>query len=146
MKKIILWILVIIWMVVIFYFSSQNAIESTNNSRAIINSAKIIDKYQTTENKKEEMIEKADLYFREFAHACEFLILSIFICLLLKNYNLKSKKILIISILICLIYSCIDEFHQLFVHGRSFELKDILLDNIGSVIGNTIFYIFNRRK
>ena len=34
---------------------------------------------------------------------------------------------------ICFLYACTDEFHQLFIAGRSAEIKDVLIDSFGSL-------------
>lgn len=139
-KKIIMFILVLSWMGLIFYFSSQDAQKSTNQSRAIINKTNIIDNSKTKEEKENEIV-MVDSYFRKFAHAGVFFVLSILVCFLIKEYTLDIKKIIIISFIICFIYSCSDEIHQLYVYGRSAELKDVLIDNIGACFGYLIFYL-----
>ena len=146
MKKIILWILVISWMGFIFYLSNDNAVESTNKSRAIINSTKIIEKYDVNENEKEILISNADNQLRKVAHSVVFCVLGFLVCLLLKEYNLKFSKIVFYCILACFLYSLSDECHQLFIEGRSAELSDIILDNIGSIIGIFLFYLFGYKK
>ena len=34
---------------------------------------------------------------------------------------------------ICFLYACTDELHQLFIAGRSAEIKDVLIDSFGSL-------------
>jgi len=142
-RKIFLIILVLSWMGLIFYFSSQNAQDSTSQSRGVLEKTNIIKKYEEnkSEAEKELIISTTDLYFRKLAHIAEFLVLSVLVCFLIKEYTLDIKKILLISFIICLIYSCSDELHQLFVLGRSAELMDVFIDNIGCFIGYIIFYI-----
>ena len=146
-KKIFLWILVLSWMGLIFYFSSRNSEQSTNQSRAIINKTNIIEKYEKdkTPAEKEEIMSKVDTAFRKVAHASVFLVLSVLVCFLVKEYTLNIKKILIISAIICFLYACSDEIHQLYVIGRSGEVKDVLIDNIGALIGYIIFYLSGKK-
>lgn len=141
MKRILLWLLVIVWMCLIFYFSSENSTESTNKSRGIINSTNIVEKYESTNEGKERLLEALDVYFRKFAHGSVYLVLAVLVCFLIKDYTLDIKKILLISFIVCFIYSCSDEIHQLYVPGRSGEIRDIIIDNIGSIIGLLIFYL-----
>ena len=141
MKKIMLWILVISCMGVIFYFSSENAEKSTENSRSIITNTKIIENKASNETEKELIIQKADIELRIFAHAFEYFTLSILVCFLIKEYNTNIKSILLISFLICFIYSCSDEIHQLYVIGRSCEFSDIIVDNMGTIFGELLFYL-----
>ena len=53
----------------------------------------------------------------------------------LKDYYNINYKYCLISLLICYIYSCTDEFHQLFIPGRSGKLVDTFIDLFGSAIG-----------
>ena len=141
MKKILLWILVISWMALIFYFSSDNAAESTNKSRGIINSTNIITHYEETKEGQEKLLETLDVYFRKAAHASVYLVLSVLVCFLIKEYTLDIKKILLFAFIISLLYSVSDEIHQLYVPGRSGEFRDVIIDNIGTVLGLLIFYL-----
>lgn len=45
------------------------------------------------------------------------------------------KKVL----LFCACYACTDEFHQLFIPGRSGEIRDICIDCLGACIGFLLF-------
>ena len=140
MKKILLWILVLAWMGLIFYFSAQNAQQSTNQSRSIINKTNIVD-HEKTEVEQEKEIESLDSILRKTAHAGVFLVLGVLVCFLLKEYTLDIRKILLISFVFCLLYACSDEIHQLYVSGRSGEVRDVLIDSMGLIIGLLIFYL-----
>ena len=48
--------------------------------------------------------------------------------------------ILWMILIFCFIYACTDEFHQLFVMGRSCEMRDVLIDTLGSFVGILIYY------
>jgi VanZ family protein len=146
-NKIIKWILVILWMGVIFYFSSRDYIESTNQSQGIINKTIIVEIYEKANNVNEETaLENVDRITRKVAHGIEYLILAILICSLLYEYNLSMKKIIIISFIVCFLYSCTDELHQLFILGRSGEIRDVIIDNIGTLLGCFSYLLFRRRK
>jgi len=47
---------------------------------------------------------------------------------------------------ICFIYACTDEIHQYFVPGRAFELVDIGLDTLGSVIAAAVLLIILKHQ
>ena len=146
-KKIFLWILVISWMALIFYFSAQNAESSTNQSRAIVDKTIVVDKYSEnkSEEEKEELRESIDRVLRKVAHASVFFVLAILVWFLVKEYTLDIKKILLIGIIICFLYSCSDEIHQLYVIGRSGEVRDVIIDNIGACFGYLVFYLSGRK-
>ena len=39
------------------------------------------------------------------------------------------------ALLICAVYAATDELHQMFVQGRSCEVRDILIDSLGALTG-----------
>ncbi|HEY0285091.1 MAG TPA: VanZ family protein [Vicinamibacterales bacterium] len=46
-----------------------------------------------------------------------------------------SRRAVLLAILISSLYGVSDEYHQLFVPGRTFDVLDMLADAIGSVVG-----------
>lgn len=122
-------------MFLIFLMSSFDATESANQSNFIVN---IITNIFKIEN-----IEVLSFIIRKLAHFTEYLILG-FLTINMLNKNDISKKYLI-SILICLIYATSDEIHQLFVPGRACQLRDILIDSIGSITGVYLYKLINTK-
>ena len=150
MKKIISIILLVLWMCLIFYFSNQPSYDSDKASNGVIDKLiNIVEKVSNYEFNEEELnIINKNLVFpvRKSAHFTIYLILGILFYNLIRLYMNNNFKILIISILMCVIYACSDEIHQLFVFGRSGEIRDVLIDSIGSLIGILIIYTFYKRK
>ena len=147
-KKIVLFILVLFWMGLIFFFSHQKSVQSDNLSNGLIDKIINVVEYfkgsDFTDNQIELIYKYAVFPIRKLAHFMIYLILGILIYNLLKQYRISN--ILIVSILICLIYALTDEIHQLFVFGRSGELKDVLIDIIGSSVGIFInYHIINKK-
>lgn len=128
-------IIVIIWMLLIFIMSSFDATESTNQSNFIVN---II-----TDIFKIENIELLSFIIRKLAHFTEYLILG-FLTINMLNKNDISKKYLI-SIIICIIYATSDEIHQIFVPGRACQIRDVLIDSIGSITGVYLYKLINTK-
>lgn len=142
MNKIIYTILIITWMFIIFMFSNQPANESSKLSDGFISTTignlyKIFDK-NVTEEKLTQIKEKYTTPVRKTAHFSIYLVLGILTTLLIKEYNIENKKQILFAVLICLLYATSDEIHQLFVPGRSGEIKDILIDTAGSSLGVSI--------
>ena len=125
MKKISV-LLVIIWMVVIFTFSNTNAINSTKQSDGVISVVAKIFHYDGD-------ITNFRYLVRKTAHFTLYLLLGILVCYSLKFNNVKNM--IKLSLLICILYACTDEIHQLFVNGRSGELLDVCIDTLGSLLG-----------
>lgn len=122
-------------MLLIFLMSSFDATESTNQSNFIVN---IITNIFKIEN-----IELLSLIIRKLAHFTEYLILG-FLTINMLNKNDISKKYLL-SILICIIYATSDEIHQILVPGRACQIRDVLIDSIGSITGVYLYKLINTK-
>ena len=131
-------------MTLIFYFSDQPSYTSDKASNGVIDKLiNIVEKVSKYEFNEEELnIINKSLVFpvRKSAHFIIYLILGILFYNLIRLYMNKNFKILIISILMCVIYACSDEIHQLFIFGRSGELRDVFIDSIGSLLGIMLSY------
>ncbi|HZK34799.1 MAG TPA: VanZ family protein, partial [Bacillota bacterium] len=54
-------------------------------------------------------------------------------------FNIRSTcKTIIMTLAVSIGYAFIDEFHQYFVPGRSCELRDVLIDSAGALIGTLV--------
>lgn len=138
-KKIVSWLLVIIWLLVIFFFSSQNGESSSGLSNGFLAMIENITKLPLNNDAFRFII-------RKVAHFTEYFILGVFVLNLIKCYRKLSKKEIIISVFLCFVYAVTDEFHQMFVGGRSPQSLDVLIDTTGSIVGSLLFYIFGKRK
>lgn len=58
----------------------------------------------------------------------------------------NTKKPYLLSILLCIIYATSDEIHQIFTPDRACQIKDILIDSIGSITGIYLFKLLKKRK
>lgn len=140
MKKIISFIVLILWMIVIFSFSSADANKSTGTSDKVITTMiEIKDKItnnETPNNEKEIIVKNSSFYIRKIAHITEYLILGFLMFNLLKQYSVTN---IYYAICLSILYSCTDEFHQLFISGRSGSIRDVLIDSIGILIGTYLY-------
>lgn len=134
----------IAWLVIIFIFSAMNAHKSSNLSEIIV---KEIYSLKEDGGFLSDIISAVSLkhsltyVVRKAAHMFIFCVLEIISFFLLRNFGFSFFKSLILSILMVIMYACTDEFHQLFVPGRSGELKDVIIDSIGGFIGVNIILI-----
>jgi len=101
------------------------------------NSIGITDKHPSNQ-KLNDFTNILNLPFRKCIHAFEYLVLSILLIIALSSSGVKGNKIYIISIIICFIYACTDEYHQLFIDGRTGQFMDVLIDISGGLIGIVI--------
>ena len=147
MKKTISFIVLILWMIVIFSFSSADANKSTGTSDKVITTMiEIKDKItnnETPNNEKEIIVKNSSFYIRKIAHITEYLILGFLIFNLLKQYSVTN---IYYAIGLSILYSCTDEFHQLFISGRSGSIRDILIDSIGILIGTYLYKLLFIKK
>jgi VanZ family protein len=150
MKRVILFILIIFMMVLIFKFSSSNGEDSTKQSMGLIGKtigviAEIINP-DITEEEKLVLYEKYHVPVRKLAHISEYFILCLLVCMFLCTYNISYKKIIVYSFIFCFLYACSDEVHQLYVPGRSGNIKDVFIDSIGISFVLVVYYFKKRGK
>ena len=139
----------VLWMALIFSFSNQKDVDSSKISdsfidRTVVKIYKIFNE-NITKEKENEIIEKYTYPIRKLAHYTLYFILGILSFLVVKDYSI-NKKLIIYSLLICFLYACSDEFHQLFIIGRSARVLDVMIDTFGSLCGISVFYIFNKKN
>ena len=144
-KKIVKYIyltLIIIWMIVVFSFSNQVAEKSGQASGSI--SEKIVNvitkNKEITQDERKQLSIKIETPIRKLAHFSIYTIGGILIFAYINTFDVKTKNKFIYSISFGLFYACTDEFHQLFVKGRSGEIRDICIDSLGVLIGVFITY------
>lgn len=174
MKKIIYIALTIIWMIIIFLFSAAPAAESTEMSRSAghVVGQMIVPGYEDWDQERQDAFaEKIDYPVRKCAHASEYAVLGILLFLTIREYVLgaqlaggtlrggdgmdranetrgirgrrrSAKYALAASIL----YAASDEFHQLFVPGRSGRVTDVMIDTAGALIGILLIYMVMKKR
>ena len=145
MKKVINIILIILWMGLIFVLSNDTAEESSKKSDGlIVRCVQDIIKRDLSTKEKEKVLKYLVKPVRKSAHFFLYFVLGILIINLFKSFELFNYKTIILAILLCFLYACSDEIHQLFIKGRSCEVRDILIDTIGSLSGISVYYLFSK--
>ena len=143
-------VLCILAMGFIFYNSSRSGSLSNLRSYGIVQSLRDVKydvegKTNSTKLKQGALPlssrdEKINLVIRKNAHAFEYCLLAVIVSNLLFIVGLKGKNALTTIMFICLLFAVGDEFHQLFVPGRTSLVSDVLIDFAGSLIGIGLFY------
>lgn len=142
-------LLAILWMGTIFYLSNQPAEISTAQSGGVIELLSNIPIIGSLVSAMME-VDIAQFIIRKAAHMSAFCILAIlwFLAIYKPNNNIKSTSMKAFTFTV--IYACTDEIHQLFVQGRSGEIRDVMIDSTGALIGTIIIYFtvktINKRK
>lgn len=147
LRKVIKFTLVICCMLIIFMFSSDSGTASSKKSDSvIINLVDVISNKKVNNKDRDKYIEKYVFPVRKCAHFTVYLILGILVISLLSEYRILNFKTVLYTLLIVFLYACSDEFHQLFVSGRSSEIRDVLIDSSGGFIGSYLYYLFRRKR
>lgn len=144
----IMWILVVGWLAVIFSLSAETAEASSQRSQELIKHFYNIFHTEVNEG-----------FVRGCAHICEFTLLSVlaYIAMFATNHiqtrldqlemrfldKLKNDNevYIAVSLWITALSASADEYHQIFVDGRSADLFDVFLDMCGAVIVMAIIRI-----
>lgn len=131
-----------IWMVVIFIFSQQPASISSGQSNVFVEQL-----HHIVPSIDQQLL---TFMIRKSAHIFAYFILGILLFNALWRVELRKltfDRPTMSSIIICALYAASDEFHQLFVSGRSGEIRDIIIDGIAASIGVVLIgYIYKRSK
>ena len=131
-----------IWMVVIFIFSQQPASISSGQSSVFVEQL-----HHIVLSIDQQLL---TFIIRKSAHIFAYFILGILMFNALwriKFSKLTSGWPAISSITICTLYAASDELHQLFISGRSGEVRDIIIDSIAASIGVVLIgYIYKHLK
>lgn len=119
----------VFWMAVIFTLSHQPAAVSSGQSGVIVG------------HLQQAMpgVSTAILTFlvRKSAHIIAYFILGILMyrALCITIHRWRTRTVASFALLSCSLYAVTDEIHQLFVPGRSGELRDVMIDSIAALVG-----------
>lgn len=133
-------------MVIIFAFSMDNSVQSTKKSEGVIIQVSSILGLDFNEKQQQHLIKFFFVPVRKAAHFFIYFVLGIALISFLREFSISVRKIILLSIFLAFLYACSDEFHQLFVSGRSGQFSDVLLDTLGASTGIGIYYLLFRKK
>lgn len=145
MKKKIYLVIAFIWMVVIFYMSNQPGSISAQHSGRVVEFLSNLPYIGSIVTYMMD-IDIAEFIIRKSAHMFSYFILSILLFMTIYDNQKNIRKVALKALLFTFLYALSDEFHQLFIDGRSGEFRDVMIDTIGGFIGSTILYLYHRIK
>ncbi len=118
----------------LFFFSSQESGETNSVSWRVCSAAARVFyfnfEYYEPET-QETLILGLNPFIRKAAHFALYALLGALCYLWLR----KLRHNLATAMSLCALFAALDEFHQLFVAGRTGKLSDVLLDCAGSACG-----------
>jgi len=77
-------------------------------------------------------------------HVLEFALLGVTAARALIWKRKPSIGFLLLTFAACGLYALSDEIHQIFVPGRAFEIRDLVLDSVGILIGLFLYWLVRR--
>lgn len=133
----------------IFSLSHQNSETSSETSRGLIAKfvAIFVDNFEELPlERQKELCAPFQFIVRKSAHFTAYFCLGVLSFLSLLTYDKSLKFKIASSMAFCFLYSVSDEIHQLFIKGRSGEVRDVIIDTVGAVLGVLIVCLFLRIK
>ena len=146
--KIISVCLVVMWMVLVFLLSHQVAGDSSKTSGAVIRRVITLFNSDISEELLEQRVEQLQFVVRKLAHFTLYTIGGILITIMFFQYKDKIKHTKAMSIILGMIYAISDEIHQLCIPGRSGEIRDVIIDTSGVILGVIVisFLVYIKEK
>lgn len=146
-KTIVSLLAVVVWCGFIFYMSAFPADESTDMSMGIV--------YQVVQLlipgfehmppiDQAAVLDQFDHIVRKLAHFSEYAVLGALALNFARRIGATRNKLQYVVIwAFCTLYAAGDEFHQMFVPGRSCQFTDVCIDSAGIVAGMLLFAAFH---
>jgi VanZ family protein len=146
-KKWILWSFVILWMGNIISFSSKPAEISKKQSGFFVAFAqKMVAGLEKKLNISLLNTDKLDHYIRKTAHVFNYFVLTLLLIFAYFSIKKSKKYVFVHSSLFAFLFSIFDELFQTFVPGRSGVFRDVLIDQIGTIMALLLIYLVLKRK
>lgn len=115
-RPVLWWGLVLAWMAVIFLFSAQSSFDFLS------------DRWNS------DPLSVA-------AHFSEYALLAGLLATALRHSGVTPRRAARLAFLLSVAYACSDELHQAFVPGRHPDVRDVLVDALGALVG---LYLLHR--
>lgn len=146
--------LAVTWMIVIFCFSHQEADNSSQISGTlayqVVEGIDLAAGMSWGEDERLLYAKAIEHSLRKAAHMTEYAVLA---CIFLGNfscYPLTKKRRYAWAQVLTALYAATDEFHQLFINGRSGEMKDVAIDSAGAFLGLllawAVSFVYNKAR
>ena len=132
-------------MAAIFLFSSQNSNDSSDLSKGFIDNMMSCLPFlnHIAEEQKGEIIKNIHNFVRKTAHFSIYAALGFSAAGAFGSYLSGTKKryVYIFAVILCCAYAVTDECHQMFIPGRSGEVRDVCIDTCGGAVGAAVYML-----
>ena len=129
----------LVLMYLIFGFSADEGVDSAalsyKVSHKIVEVVDVVGEFEWTNAQIDAYTERIHGKVRKLAHMTEYAALAVAVSLPLYVYGMHGLLLTIVAGGFCVVFAFGDEYHQLFVAGRSGSLRDVAIDGIGILAG-----------
>lgn len=140
------WVVVLVLLVVLM-FSTQTAKLSnrlsSNFSAGLYQAAKSIG-FAENQEADSDKIQQINFIVRNLAHSVLYFFVSLGILHYLYRKYGKLSKMILWTLLLVLLIAFIDEGIQSFIPGRGAEIKDVVSDFMGALVGCLVYAVYAR--
>ncbi len=144
--KLLLYIMVIaVYVIVIYLFSNQTGSESNSISKDILKSiGRLVRSVTGKDFFSNAGLESVNYIFRKLIHFSEYCILAVLLYKLFQLSGFLLRTRLLLTIGFAFLYASLDEFHQVFIPGRTSRVFDVCIDTSGALLGAIIMYFIEK--
>ncbi|MFA8437281.1 VanZ family protein [Pueribacillus sp. YX66] len=82
-----------------------------------------------------------NFYVRKAAHFFAYFVLGMLALHAFIKSGLHGWRSIWCALALCVLYAITDEVHQLFIAGRAGQVRDVLIDSVGAIVGISLFYV-----
>lgn len=125
--RLVRYVLLFLWAGVIFYLSSEGSDASSGRSEAVV---AVVQGWGSA-----VPAEVLSFWIRKSAHIAAYLIFGCLVYWVVRLHLPIGRRVFWVSAGLVLLYALSDELHQLFVPGRSAELRDVAIDTVAGAVG-----------
>ena len=141
-------------MFLIFHFSDQEAVDSGKMSGRLTGcmaeGINVMFHLEWNQESIEACAGWLEYPVRKMAHMAEYAVLAWIFLGNCMQYPRLRRKCGLFAWLGASAYAATDEFHQLFVKGRSGEVRDVMIDSLGALLGllfaQAVIHIITKRQ
>ena len=126
-----------------YSFCMNNELSNTKSKdtiNTIVESSVVVTYKDISMDNLNSIVNDLNKSLRKCMHSFVFFILVILFINAFNNSNIRNYRCYLFSVVLSFIYACFDEFHQLYVTGRTGQLMDIGIDMIGVLFGVLVIY------
>ena len=141
------WALVILWTCFIFSFSMQPLEESSRQSSRMQERLEpVVEAIESALGMDLIPDENLHRVVRKAAHFTLFLILGVLVLRAGRISGWSRQRALRTALLWVILTACMDETLQTFIPGRSGEVRDVIIDTVGGLMGMGMLLLFYQSR